>query len=110
MIIKAGIDFGDIERSVRDTTITVQLPQPRILSSEIDLDSFEPDPESERMFQQISPAENNDALKGLQKDAEETAVANGLLDDARRNAELILTGFFAGAYDLTAYQIRFTNQ
>ena len=98
MIIKAGIDFGDIERSVRDTTITVQLPQPRILSSEIDLDSFEPD------------AENNDALKGLQKDAEETAVANGLLDDARSNAELILTGFFAGAYDLTAYQIRFTNQ
>ena len=36
-------------------------------------------------------------------------MANGLLESARSNAEDILTGFFANAYDLNEYELRFTE-
>ena len=37
------------------------------------------------------------------------AIANGLLESARDNAEAILTGFFAQAYDLAAYSLEFAG-
>ena len=39
--------------------------------------------------------------------AEETAIANGLLENARSNAETILKGFFTKAYDLDKYTLTF---
>ena len=110
VIIKAGLDFSDIDWSVEGATVTVRLPEVRILSSEIDLDSFELYLESESIFRQISIEENNEALKQLREDAETSAVVNGLLDNARSNAETILTGFFANVYDLETYTIEFTDK
>ena len=43
-------------------------------------------------------------------DAQEQAVANGLLEEARKNGELILQGFFANVYDLSEYTIEFIEQ
>ena len=43
----------------------------------------------------------------LKDRAEENAVANGLLEKARENAETILTSFFAQVYDLDEYEIVF---
>ena len=105
-----SFDFGDIDWSVEGNTITVRLPQVRILSTEIDPDSFELYLESESIFRQITMEENNEALKSLRESAEKNAVANGLLDNARANAETILTGFFAGEYDLSQYTLRFVDQ
>ena len=110
VVIKAGLDFGDIDWTVGGDTITVRLPETRILSSEIDLDSFRVYVENESIFRRISLEENNEALKALQASAQENAVANGLLDNARANAETILTGFFAGEYDLSQYTLRFVDQ
>ena len=110
VVIKAGLDFGDIDWTVGEDTITVRLPEIRILSSEIDLDSFRVYVENESIFRRISLEENNEAMKALQASAEENAVANGLLDNARANAETILTGFFAGEYDLSQYTLRFVDQ
>ena len=101
VVIKAGLDFGEIDWTVGEDTITVRLPEIRILSSEIDLDSFRVYVENESIFRRISLEENNEAMKALQASAQENAVANGLLDNARANAETILTGFFAGEYDLS---------
>ena len=110
VVIKAGLDFGDIDWTVGEDTITVRLPEIRILSSEIDLDSFRVYVENESIFRRISLEENNEAMKALQASAQENAVANGLLDNARANAETILTGFFAGEYDLSQYTLRFVDQ
>lgn len=109
-MIKAGLDFGDIDWTVSDSTITVRLPETRILSSEVDLDSFQVYVENESIFRPISLEENNEAMKALQASAQENAVANGLLANARANAETILTGFFAGAYDLDEYTLRFVDR
>lgn len=88
----------------------MKLPETKILSSEINLDSFKLYHEDESIFRQITMDENNEALKSMQENAEKDAVANGLLDNARANAETILTGFFAGAYDMDEYEIVFTDK
>ena len=108
--IKAGFDFEEIEWKLNDKKIEVKLPETKILSSEIDLDSFELYHEDESIFRQIKLDENNKALKSMQENAEKDAVANGLLDNARANAETILTGFFAGVYDMDEYEIVFTDK
>ena len=110
VVIKAGFDFGEIEWTVKDTTIEVKLPESKILSSEIDMNSFKIYQEAESIFNQITMTENNEAMKGLQHTAEENAIANGLLKNARSNAETILTSFFGNVYDLKVYKISFTDK
>jgi len=110
VVIKAGFDFGEIEWTVKDTTIEVKLPESKILSSEIDMNSFKIYQEAESIFNQITMTENNGALKDLQLTAEENAVANGLLKNARSNAETILTSFLGNVYDLKVYKISFTDK
>ena len=111
VIIKAGFDFQEITYTVDQEakTITVQLPQAKILSSEVDMDSFQVYHEAESIFRPITLEENNQALAALKQAAEENAVANGLLEQARANAETILNGFFGQAYDLDEYEIRYTS-
>lgn len=108
--VKAGFDFEEIEWNEKGTTIEVRLPETKILSSEIDLDSFKVYHEEESVYNQISLDENNKALVELQKKAEEESVKSGLLDNARSNAETILTGFFGNVYDLEKYDIVFKDK
>lgn len=107
VIIKAGYDFSAITWELTDKTITVTLPEAKILESYVDPDSFELYLESESIFRPITMEENNQALSELQKGAETTAVEKGLMDNARKNAETILTAFFAQAYDLSEYTLTF---
>ena len=110
VVIKAGFDFGEIEWTVKDTTIEIKLPAAKILSSEIDMNSFKIYQESESIFNQITMTETNEANQNLQHTAEENAIANGLLKNARSNAETILTSFFGNEYDLKVYKISFTDK
>ena len=86
IVIKAGFDFNEIEWSESGNTIEVRLPEAKILSSEIDLDSFELYLEDESIFREITMTENNEALKSMRQSAEDDAIANGLLENARSNA------------------------
>ena len=109
-VIKAGFEFGEIEGEKKGNTIEVRLPEAKILSNEIDLDSFQVYVEDESIFRQITLEENNEALETLKQDAQDNAVANGLLDNARENAQTILRGFFASAYDPEDYDIVFLDK
>ena len=82
----------------------------RVLSNEIDLDSFQLYHESESIFRPITLEENKAAMADLKQTAQENALANGLLEEARANAESILTGFFAQVYDLETYTLDFVDQ
>lgn len=110
IVIKAGLDFKEIQWEVKGTTIKVKLPETKILSSDINLDSFKLYHEDESIFRQIKMTENNEAIKKMKENAEKNAVANGLLDNARSNAEAILTGFFANEYNLKEYKIVFEDR
>ena len=80
------------------------------MSSSRDLNSFKIYHENESVFNQITITENNEAMKKLQKTAEENAVANGLLENARDNSETILKIFFSNKYDLEKYEIVFKDK
>lgn len=110
VVIKAGFDFGDIEWSENDSIIEVKLPEIKILSSEVDLDSFKIYHEDESLFNKITMTETNEAMKKLQQTAEEDAIANGLLENARANAEIILKSFFGNKYDFEKYEIVFKDK
>lgn len=66
--------------------------------------------EEESIFSKITLEENNDAVKKMKLNAQENAIANGLLENARSNAETMLTGFFADEYDLDEYKIVFKDK
>lgn len=107
--IKAGYDFGEITYSVDEDNkkIVVQLPEVKILSKELDPDSFKIYHEQESIFTSIDLGSQNEAMKELLERAETDAVANGLYEEAEKNAELVLKGFFAGNYDLDTYTLQF---
>ena len=110
IVIKAGFDFNDIKWDKNGTSIEVKLPEAKILSSEIDLDSFKVYHEDESIFTKITITENNESMKDLKQKAEEDAIINGLLENARTNVETILTGFFGNVYDLEKYEIIFKDK
>lgn len=98
------------EWSEKKGVIEVKLPQAEILSCEVDTDTFQVYHEDESIFRKITLEENNEALNNLMQQAEKDAVANGILEDARSNAERILKGFFGNEYDLNEYELKFTDK
>ncbi len=108
-IIKAGIDFKDIELEVNDKehVIIVRFPEFRILSNEIDNDSFILYNDGANPFTTLKLEDVNKANAELKKTSQETAIKNGILENARTNAEVLVRGFLASFYDLTVYKIEF---
>lgn len=112
VIVRAGLDFEQIEWSVDEPNkvIEVKLPEIKVLNSELVTESFKLYLEDESIFRRISMEENNDSMIEMEENARRQAVGNGLLDEARANAEAILRSFFAGVYDLEKYEIVFTDK
>ncbi len=110
VVIKAGYDFGEIDWEVdkEAKTIKVKLPEAKVLSNEIKLDSFKVYYEKESIFRPLTLEENNKSMEELQKNAEKDAIANGLFENAQTNAENILKTFFAKGFDLEEYEISFS--
>lgn len=108
--IKAGYDFNEIDWEEKGKTIEIKLPEIKILSSEINQDSFKVYHEDESVFNQITLTENNEALVKLKEQAENEAIESGLFENARTNAETILTSFFGSVYDLNEYKIVFKDK
>ena len=108
--VKAGFNFEEIEWELNDHTIEVRLPEAEILSTELDTDSFEVYREEESAFRKITLEEINDGLDSQQERARQDAIESGILENARSNAETILTGFFGNVYDMDEYEIVFKDK
>lgn len=109
VVIKAGYDFSAITWDVHDTTITVKLPEVKVLNCEVKEDSFKKYVEDESIFTPFTLDDNNNAMKALKETAQTDAIANGLYENARSNAETMLTTFFSSAYDMDQYTIEFQD-
>ena len=105
-MIKAGIDFASVEVEKNDLTkiITVKVPKSRILSSEIDENSFQIYDEEQSIFNQLSISNFNDTTAQMKANAEEKAIKKGLLDNADANAKLIINNFIA-SFDISDYTV-----
>lgn len=112
VVVKAGYDFEQITYDVDDTakTIVVHLPEVKILSTEVDTKSFQVYHQQNSAFTDVTLEETNKALETMQEEAKESAIANGLYENARTNAESLLKGYFSGAYDLEEYTITFDEK
>lgn len=110
VVVKAGLDFDQVKWTVSENKIKVEMPEIRILSSEIQFDSFQTYYENESIFRPVKIDENNQAIQGMVKKAETTAVENGLLENARENAEMMIKGFIYQNFDSQEYQISFTYE
>ena len=110
VVVKAGLDFDQVKWTVSENKIKVEMPEIRILGSELQFDSFKTYYEKESIFRPVKMEENNQAIQKMVKKAENTAVENGLLDNARENAELIIKGFIYQNFDSQEYQISFTYE
>lgn len=110
VILKAGIDFSQITYHVDETakTIQVTLPEAKVLSCEVVNDSLKVYLEDESIFRNITLEEINESESDLKQQAQEDAIANGLLDNALENAQTVLNAFWGQAYNLDEYQVIYT--
>ena len=107
VVVKAGIDFNKIKWSVNDKTITVEMPEAKILSCEVKTDSFKVYHEEESIFTKISLKDNNKSFEKLKATAKKDAKANGLLSNAEKNAKTIISSFFWKEYNKDEYKIKY---
>lgn len=112
VVIKAGYDFADIDYDVerKEKVVTVHMPEAKILSSELKLDSFKVYHQQESIFNNIKVEENVEELKKLKKQTEEDAKANGLLENARTNAETLIKNFLSQSYNQDEYKYVFKDK
>ena len=107
--IKAGLDFSDVEIQVNELTrvITVRLPEIRILSVEIQEDSFVLYNDGSNLFTALKLEDVNRSNAEMIRVTKETAIKNGILESARDNAEVLIRGFLSTAYDMNVYTIEY---
>ncbi|MDD6223054.1 MAG: DUF4230 domain-containing protein [Lachnospiraceae bacterium] len=107
--VKAGYDFSEITTDVDQAakTVTVHMPEAKILSADVNTDSYQCYTDYQSVFNLLSQDDQNTALEQLKSDAQETALSNGLLDKARTNAETLLTNMIVGQLTDSSYTISF---
>ena len=107
LVVKAGLDFDQIELNADEGTKTVRLKMPeiRILSAEAYLDDWDDD--SISAMSQIGPDEMEAVRNNVIAEARKIAEERGTLSQARENAEKLVRGLLAGGYDPDVYKVDF---
>ena len=94
VVVKAGLDFEDIKWDAPGDKIEVKMPEVHVTDSYIDEKSGRIYHEEESIFSPITLEEQMLARTELVETGVNDAIANGLYDKAKENAEKILTSFF----------------
>ena len=111
-VVKAGLDFAKLEVQVDDAsrTVAVKMPAIEILDVNIDNDSLKIYDESQSIFTPLHISDVNEAQIELKKQVEQTAIDNGILEEAEKNAKTIISGFLSGTVDLKNYTVTFEGE
>ena len=88
-------------------TIYVMLPEAKILNCEIDENSLQIYDATQSIFTPFSITDINESMIELKETVKTDAVNNGILENARENAKLLIRGFLAGCFDLQEYTVEF---
>lgn len=86
-VIKAGIDASALAVTVSGDTITVVLPQAKILSHDIADDSIEIFDESKNIFNQLEISDYTGFTADQKRKIEQRALENGLLEQAQERTK-----------------------
>lgn len=85
-IVKAGVELKDIRVTLRDRAIRVVIPEAKILSHEVDMDSVTVFDEKNSIFNGLATEDVTRFLTEQNGLMEAKAVESGLLENARQNA------------------------
>lgn len=91
--IKAGINLEEVQIHIADYAITVTIPQAKILSHDVDMDSVVLYDEKNSIFNGLSAEDVTVFIGKQQKTMEEKAIYNGLLERAQTTALQVLQNF-----------------
>ena len=111
-VVKAGLDFAKLEVQVDDAsrTVAVKMPAIEILDVNIDNDSLKIYDESQSIFTPLHISDVNEAQIELKKQVEQTAIDNGIFEEAEKNAKTIISGFLSGTMDLKNNTVTFEGE
>ena len=104
-VVKAGLDFAGLSFDVNETnhTVTVQLPETKILSIEIQEDSLEIYDESKNIFTPLGLSDVQGSREDMLEEIKQKADEHGLLEQATENAKVLIKGFLSGHYAPNEY-------
>lgn len=91
-IIKAGIEIDEVKVEMKEAKkeIIISLPKAKILSHELDENSFETLDEQDGLFNPVKVKDTKEFEVTTKKSMEERVIENGILDKAFENAKQII--------------------
>lgn len=110
--IKAGMDFREVNLEVDNTSgiIKIKLPDIKVHSCEGDYNNAHVWDESNSVFQAISLPDTFEEITKMKETATQDAINNGLLENAEKNAKVLIEGFVSQGFDLKdEYKIQWTK-
>lgn len=107
-VIKAGVDLSQVEVTVENKTISITLPEGKILSHEIDEDSLEVFDETKNIFNPIRIEDYTGFTADQRASMEERATEEGLLTAASERARTLVEQFIAALPNAQEYTITIT--
>lgn len=103
--IKAGVDLGDLNVEVGPETVTVTLPEAKVLSHALDQESLQIFDESKNIFNPLQISDYTAFTADQQQAVEAKALEKGLLTEARDKAKDAVEQLLTLSGDLAGYAI-----
>ncbi|MCR4750322.1 MAG: DUF4230 domain-containing protein [Lachnospiraceae bacterium] len=110
-VVSAGIECDDvvIKKDDEKKTLTIKLPQAKIIGVDIDFDSFKIYEEKEGLWNKLDMSSYNTSLKAFEDAAKEKALQKGILNKADENAEKVIATFVDSLIDNEEYKIEYVR-
>lgn len=106
-VIKAGIDFSEIDVSVNDVTkiVTVDLPESRVTDNSIPQESITVLEVKNGLFNEVTFDDYNEFIAEQKEVMEAKAIEQGLLEKADEEAKLLVKAFVSELPGMENYQL-----
>ncbi len=110
-VVTAGIDITavDVQKDDEQKRILVILPEPEILSVDIDPESFQLYSEKEGLGNPVSVTDYNQSLVEMERTARQKAADRGILTRASENAQKLVGQLVSGLVDTSEYTVDFAK-
>ena len=104
-VIKAGVDLSEMKIEVSGKTITVTMPEAKVLSHEMDEESLEVYDETHNIFNPIEIEDYTQFTADQKESIDARALDNGLLTSAAQRAENTVRGLIEALPGMEEYTL-----
>lgn len=106
--VDASVNFSEISyHESGENEITIKLPHAKIYKSSLNLFSFKEYLDATSWFSRVKLENQNEALKSMEEQAVADAKANGILEEADKNAQMLISGLVKSNPNYKDYKINY---